>query len=152
MPGMDHSAPSAVIDGNEHPEQIPDIVAYRLYFTSVGESPNPTEGRKRRQRAFIAKIPGLTQDDPDALARTLEDFKVQYDAMVAAYNARVEAAVKGSTNLPDGDAFLAERDQLVQETRDRLKQVLSANGMAGLDAHVQAEKRRMRISSQKVTQ
>lgn len=153
MPGMNHSAPSAIIDGKDHPELIPDSVAYRLYFITVGELPHPTDARKKRQRAFLGKVHGLPQSDSDAVVRVLEDFKVKFASMVAAYNSQVEAAMKaGGTNLPDGTAFLAERDQLVQDTRDRLKLALSAQGMANLDAYVQAEKRAMRITTQEVGQ
>ncbi|MBV8675244.1 MAG: hypothetical protein JOZ33_17605 [Acidobacteriaceae bacterium] len=56
MAWMDHSAPVAVIDGKVHPEQIPDVVAYRLYFISVGELPNPTKTSKSSSRQWLRLI------------------------------------------------------------------------------------------------
>ncbi|HKO18411.1 MAG TPA: hypothetical protein VJU82_05960 [Acidobacteriaceae bacterium] len=152
MPGMDHSNPLAVINGKDHPEQIPDAIAYRLYFTTVGELPNPTDARQKRQRAYLGQIGGLSKNDSDALVRIVDDFKVKFTAMVAAYNAEVAAAVQAGSALPDTGTFLAERDQLVQDTRDRLKVALSANAMVNLDAHVQFEKQHMAITSQAVSQ
>ena len=155
MPGMDHAAPLPIIDGSKDPNQIPDLVAYRLYFITVGELPGSSEVQQKRQRAFISKVPGFSEDDPNALIRVLETFKVDFSAMVQDYNVKVDAANRTGSPLPDSQAFLQGRDQLVQQTRDRLKQVLSPNGMAGLDAHVKAEKSRMTITahtSQEVSQ
>jgi hypothetical protein len=150
MNGMDHSRVN-VIDGREHPELIPDSVAYRMYFLTVGEFPNPTDARKKRQSAFLSKA-RLSDKDSSTVVRVLEDFRVKFASMATAYNAQVEAAVKAGTGLPDGNVFMAQRDRLVQDTRDRLKLALSVNGMANLDAHIQTEKANMRLNVQQVTQ
>ncbi len=147
MPGMDHFQPTAIIDGKDHPELIPDLTAYRLFFIAVGETPNPTEERKARQRAFIHKMGNVGDVDEQAIVQTLADFKVRFNAMVSEFNKRVENAVKSGASLPDTDEFLKQRDQLVQQTRDKLQLETSPDGMANLDAHVQREKRRMQIAA-----
>jgi hypothetical protein len=153
MPDMNHSQ-TKMISGKDHPELIPDLTAYRLFFIANGELPNPSEVRKARQEAFLGKIgadgadhKALVQTDHQALVQTLDDFKVKFTAMVDEYNARVEAAVKTGGSLPDQEEFLKQRDRLVQLTRDRLKLDLSADGMSKLDAHVQHEKSRMQIAA-----
>ncbi|MBV8675245.1 MAG: hypothetical protein JOZ33_17610 [Acidobacteriaceae bacterium] len=59
--------------------------------------------------------------------------------------------MKAGNKPPGGNEIVAQRDQLVQTTRDKLRQVMSANGMASFDAHIQAEKQGMRVMAQKET-
>ena len=142
-----HNHPaSGVIDGAVHPELIPDSVAYRLYFVAVSEMPNPTDEQKARQSAHLAKM-GLADADLHSIILVLEDFKVQYTNLVARYNESANAAQR-SGDKPDIDGFLLQRDGLVQGTRERLKSLLTPDGVKRLDAHVQAEKQSMKVSSQ----
>jgi hypothetical protein len=48
----------------------------------------------------------------------------------------------------DISAFVQQRDALVQLTRDALKVGLTPQGVANLDAHVQAEKKSMRVAKE----
>lgn len=131
------------VDGSQNPELIPDAVAYRLFFTAMSEAPNASSDRRARQRAFIAPI-GMSTLDQQAAISILANFKVQFAAMVAQFNAAEEAAQTLGTPS-SGAAFLAQRDAMVQDTRNRLKSVLSADGMSKLDAKVQDEKKKMKI-------
>ena len=53
---------SSVIDGAEHPELIPDSIAYRLFFVTVSLKPNPTQEDRNRQQAQLKAI-GLQASD-----------------------------------------------------------------------------------------
>jgi hypothetical protein len=145
MPGMNHLMPTPIIDGSVNPEKIPDVTAYRLWFIATGELPNPTEAKKARQLAHLHRIQGFHEADADVLIRVLEDFKVRWGLMKDAYNAQVDAAVKAGKTLPDVKAFLAARDQLVNDTRARLKLALSEESLSALDAHIQKEKHGMKM-------
>jgi hypothetical protein len=137
--------PDNFIDGSVHPELIPDSAAYRLYFLSVSEMPNPSEEEKARQTSHLLKIQ-LHDDDLHPLVGALEDFKQQYNALIERYN-REAAVIDASGGTPNIMSFLIQRDALVQSTRNALKQTLSAEGMTKLDAHIQNEKRHMKIGA-----
>jgi hypothetical protein len=44
--------------------------------------------------------------------------------------------------------FLAQQDEIVESTRDALKAELSEGGMARLQAHVEREKRNMKVAKE----
>lgn len=140
-----HTGVSGLIDGAQHPELIPDQVAYRLYFVVVSEMPNATQQERLRQAAHLKSI-GVTKDeDLQSLIQVLTDFKVRYTQLVTAYNQVAEAADRAGSS-PDFGTFLRNRDDLVQSTRDRLTSTLSAEALALLDARVQSEKTHMKVS------
>jgi hypothetical protein len=142
-----HNHPDVVglIDGGQHPELIPDKVAYRLYFVVVSEMPNPSDQESLRQAAHLKPIGITKQEDMHSLSEVLTDFKVRYTELIANYNQLAEAADKAGTT-PDFQTFLQKRDELVQFTRDRLKSTLSAEALARLHARVQSEKKHMKVS------
>lgn len=148
---MNH-ATLGTISGKDHPEMIPDNTAYRLYFLVIGEMPNASDQRLARQKAFVSKS-GIQASDSEAVIEIADLFKARFTAMVNDYNAKVEAANENGTALPDGKAFLAQRDALVEQAMGLLKKSLSVAGMGRLDAHVQREKRHMTVTgSQEVGQ
>jgi hypothetical protein len=138
-------APTSFIDGAQTPDLIPDSAAYRLYFLTVSEMPNPSEEAKIRQISHLGKVQ-LHDDDLQSLIGTLANFKQQYNALIDRYN-REATVIDASGGTPNTQSFLIQRDALVQSTRNALKQTLSADGMAKLDAHIQGEKRRMKVGS-----
>lgn len=144
MPGMQHSTPGTIY-GKDHPELIPDNTAYRLYLTVIGEMPNASPQRKERQMAFASKAP-LSASDVKALIVIADWYKTRWTAMVNDNNSKVAAANEDGTPLPDGKAFLAQRDALVDHARDLLKKSLPATSMGRLDAHIQSEKRHMTVN------
>lgn len=134
---------AGMIDGAEHPELVPDSTAYRLYFIVVSETPNPSDEQKRRQLAHLRKI-GLGGGDLQSLISALETFKLQYTDLIARYNESAEEAINAGAE-PDINTFLLQRDGLVQSTRDKLKSLLTPEGLLRLDALVQAEKKSMKV-------
>jgi hypothetical protein len=145
-PAHQHSvAPTKMINGKDHPELIPDTTAYRLFFIAAGELPNASDDRRARQKALLSGMP-LSDQDLRAIIFALENFKVQYAAMIDEFNAAETLADKNGTPSHNAE-FVVERDRLVESTRDRLKQVLSAQTMSEFHAHIQQEKRGMQISA-----
>jgi|SRR5271157_4804905 len=139
-----HEHPQAnIIDGAAHPELIPDLTAYRLYLVMVSKQSNPTDDQKKRQEAQLRKI-GLQEADRKTLAVQLSNFYSEYQNLIQTFNQKATVAwARGER--PDIESLRLQRDQLVQSTRDALKAALTANGWALLDAHVQNEKKHMKI-------
>jgi hypothetical protein len=138
-----HTAPH-IVDGAVHPELIPDSVAYRLYFLVVSEKPNPPAEAQRRQLAHLRML-RLDNEDLQILITELEDFKVHYTQMIDRYNAEAAAALANGSQT-DQETFLAQRDSLVDATRERLRNRLSPDGLKRVDMYVQNEKRHMSLT------
>jgi hypothetical protein len=137
---------TTLVDGAVHPELIPDSVAYRLYFLTHSTGATPTQEDQKRQHAHLAKI-GLEDGDLKILIGVLADFRASYDALESQYNHSAEAAAaKGEAG--DIDAFLRQRDGLVQAARDTLKIRLTADGMLLFDIFVRSEKRHMKMHAE----
>ncbi|MGH9431863.1 MAG: hypothetical protein ACRD3T_09995 [Terriglobia bacterium] len=140
-PDGDHAV---IVNGAEHPEQIPDSVAYRLVFLTMAEPEEPTDAQRARQRAYLEKA-GLGEQDRISAVIVLANFKTRYDQLDAQYNESVLAANR--TKEPPGlETFLSQQDELVQETRDALKADLRPEAMDRFDAYVRREKRNMQMS------
>jgi len=137
-PSQGTSRMSEVIDGSVHPELIPDATAYRLWFIASSEFPNATPAEQMRQKAHLGRA-GLSDTDIQAAAGVLASFKVQYSQLIAHYN---------ESDTKDLGALIHNREGLVQATRDSLRVVLTPEGMAKIDAHVQREKRLMKVAKE----
>jgi hypothetical protein len=92
----------------------------------------------------LAQI-ALSDADRKAIVPILTNFKIQYESLVRAYNQEATAAWSRGEK-PDAVSFLVQRDQIVQSTRDALNAKLSPDGTARFDAHVKAEKKRMKVN------
>jgi hypothetical protein len=140
-----HNHPAAsVIDGAAHPDLIPDLTAYRLWFAAVSRPPAPTDEQIKSQHMQLAKI-GLRDPDEKTLVSILADFSAQYHALIQNYNAEATAEIARGES-PDLAALRLQRDLLVQSTHDRIKMTLAPGSWALVDSHVQNEKKRMKIS------
>ncbi len=137
--------PPAIIDGSKEPQLIPDVVAYRLWFVAVALLPGATAAEERRQRAQLMTA-GLKGDDVGRAASALATFKTSYGYLVGAYNDSIAEANKMGEDPPDVQAFLGQRDALVETTRDALNSALSVPGMQALRAYVQGQKANMRVA------
>ncbi len=135
------------LDGSAHPELISDSTAYRLYLVTVSEEPNATAEARARQNSHLGMI-GLQDGDRQQLVTILADFKSQYLALIDRFNQSATAALAQGMQ-PDQKTFLQQRDDLVQSTRDAIKRALTADGVARFDAHVQGERKRMKIYTTK---
>src|SRR5579859_4214650 len=132
--------PGQVIDGSKNPELIPDSVAYRLYFVATAIPVLPTDEQTRIQRARLGST-GLAQKDKEALSFVLANFTVQHAEIVKAYNDGA-AQVPNKAQCPAlaYAQLLAQRDQLVHTTRDKLNTLLTPQALTQLDSYIQKEK------------
>ena len=138
-----HSAPSAMIDGAQHPELIKDATAYRLAFAVLGLTANASANEQTAQILRLQDA-GLSDNDLNAALLVLNSFKSQYITLIQTFNNSAHATIE-SGGTPDLQSFDVTRDALVQATRDELKQVLSLRGMAAFNSFIQREKTRMRV-------
>jgi len=132
-----HTAPS-VINGAEHPELIPDSVAYRLIFTTLSQP-----GDAKLQAAQVAAI-GLNEDDTKIMIKNLNSFRTAFDILVTNYN---DALSK--RQQPNPDTFNLQQELLLSNSRGAIESGLSKDGAALLKAWVQNEKRNMHLSDGK---
>lgn len=143
---MHSNAANDMIDGAQHPELIPDVVAYRLFLLGISEPPNTPEERKPRQLAFL-KSAGLDDSDINEAIPVLARFKLDYKQLIDQYNQTVvEANAKHSS--PDLEGLIVRRDELVRSTRDALKRAISPEGMTQFDEQVQLQKRNIKMSKE----
>lgn len=142
---MQHVMPQAVVtDGKDHPEQIPDLIAYRLFFVASSVPPNANQKDSLRQQSQLKKLP-LADADLQAFVAEMADFSQTYGDLIQNYNDSVQFAVS-KNNTPDGDSFLQRRDLLVRAAVDQLRVALSPEGFSRLEATIQAEKFYMKIA------
>jgi hypothetical protein len=137
--------PQKLIQGSEHPEMIPDVVAYRLYFVALneGDEAAPSTSTWRRIKLHQAGI-GKAQDLDKAEAILLE-FKAKYEQLVTTYNESV-GADRAAGKQPDHLAFMNKLNALVNATRGRLKNELPQEALQKFEPYVQNEKKLMVIS------
>lgn len=140
-----HGIAVEMIDGELHPELIPDSTAYRLFFVVAGQLPNPTDEQRAIQRGHIRKV-HLSASGEQQLAGVLEEFKIKYAALIERYNDTTQV-ILANGGTPDYKAFVVEREALVGLTRERLGGVLSDADASQFNAFIQTEKKRMKISA-----
>ncbi|MDE3178093.1 MAG: hypothetical protein KGM47_00420 [Acidobacteriota bacterium] len=135
-----------VIDGAIHPELIPDSTAYRLFFLTIATPLDATAAQQRRERAYLESA-GLDGKDLQAAVSVLATFKAQYDKLIKQYDGSVTNANEAAATRAVG-LFLLSQRAIVLDTLAQLKARLSPGGMARLEAHVQREKRNMKIAKE----
>jgi len=127
------------IIGAEHPELIPDSLAYGKFFESRSVSTDADPEVKQR---VDFKIKGLRLGLRDELQFRVEmnRFRVNFDNIVKTHN---YAAERG---MATGDDFQSRVDQLTAETRANLQKSLSSTGEAFLELVVSRFKKNITIS------
>jgi hypothetical protein len=124
-------SPLTVIHGATSPNQIPDEIAYRLYFMVL---------TNEAQEANVNAL-GLSSTDKASAIRILNEFRTQ-DTRVRESHAAL--AVRKQVNPA---AFHQERADLVDTTRQQLREALSLEGMQTLDAAIQLNKSNITLKS-----
>jgi hypothetical protein len=127
----------------QHPELIPDNAAYRSVF--MMQSHFETTEAAARSEQLQGNI-GLTVADHKIYDEALRNFRQQYEMLVQAHNAFVDANTASAT-VADLQKEVSDTRQsisrLVEATRAQLAAGLSKDGMARLDAFVQSQKTQM---------
>ncbi len=139
------ATPTNTTDGSKHPELVPDSTAYRLYFLSIAELPNASPEVRPRQISHLSRA-GLQGADCAAAIAVLGEFRAEYDRLIQEYNNSAQALIDSGL-APNNEEFRRKRDVLVHVTRDLLREHLSKEAMAGIDADVQREKSNMKVDA-----
>jgi len=134
-----------VIDGAKHPELISDSDAYHMFFLTHSVLPGAGQKELNQQQNLIhqAKVSG---DENAFVAQTLNDFRVQYEELVADYNAKATERQTTTGLGYDPTEFVKSRDALVVATRDKLRAGLGTVSLANFEARVQSFKSNMKVS------
>lgn len=123
---QEHQHNSAVIQGYEHPDQISESDAYRLYF--------------------LIPVPKDLRKGSEEQERITSAFRQEWDRRVALYNAKA-TALNQAGKRADLAQFLADRDALVEQTRKELAQALPSELTEYVDHNAQELKQFMAVSS-----
>lgn len=130
--------PLGTIQGSKTPFFIPDAVAYRLVFLALSEPPQASTEQLKRQRVKLSPV-DLGGNDQIVMIDVLTAFYSAHADLERRYQV---AIVRGSAGSSD---FNADRDALVQKTRDLLKSRITEDGFVRLDRFIQGEKTKMTI-------
>ncbi len=103
--------PPGSIDGSINPELIPDIVAYRLFFTALGEKSSSKAANQfqaqsmpvphiasAKQKAQLAPL-NLSDSDSTTLIDSLAAFRAEFDAAALPSNSKSPLSEKESQLL-----------------------------------------------------
>lgn len=135
------------IDGQQHPELIPDNAAYRSVF--LMQSHFETAEAVTRSEQLHGNI-RLSAADHQLYDEILKSFHQQYEILISTHNAFVDANIASAT-AADLRKELSDTRQaisrLVEATRAQLSAGLSREGLATLDAFVQSEKTHMVVGT-----
>lgn len=131
--------PPGSIDGSQHPEQIPDAVALRLFLGALSE-PHSTASQaasglsapqpSARQMAKTRRV-GLSVGDLATLFQTLHSWEGQAASLVS------------SSQIPS--ATSPTLDSIAQNTLNAPQAQMSPTGFAALVSYLQTEKKHMKI-------
>jgi hypothetical protein len=80
-----------MINGGQHPEPIPDSVAYRTWFDQVGHAFD-NEAKMPGQIKAVLDMTHLSERDQATLKRIVLAWHQQEKRLVSTYNAEVEEA------------------------------------------------------------
>jgi hypothetical protein len=132
-----------VINGSQHPELIPDSLAYRIVFNQLIVYIGDPETEKRS----FAKL-GLAPDDTETVYRILKGYKENFEALTKTYNDALLEAKKNNRqpDPADQENYRSQRSDLVRSTRKDLEGSLSAAGVARFREYVQAQKKTMNVT------
>lgn len=123
-----------VVDGRQHPELIPENVAY-FNFLRERSIPSQATDEERQQQTLQLGMLGLSGQDGLQLRLELAHFRTAFEAFDASYSKQAE---KG---LVREDAFWGGVASLVAQTRASLNKNLSSNGHKQFEAGVQELRR-----------
>ena len=130
-----HTTPNLMrVDGREHPEQIPDEVAYFNFFSHRSLPANVVISDDDRA-AFNASVRsiGLSTKDELQFRLVMTDFQTKFQAWLAKHT---ELAMKGRATGRDFWHAPGGIVSIVAQTRAELKQNLSKDGLVRYEGAV----------------
>lgn len=125
LSAVNHSGlPPGSIDGQATPELIPDVVAFRLFFTAVAEDAQATSAQRAKQDSKLCGI-HLNTDDKSIFVQSLSGFKSRLAQAAAA-------------------PMAASFDDIAQNVVNLLQTRMSLEGFQRLQAYVRNQKKLMK--------
>jgi TPR repeat protein len=129
-----------MINGREHPELIPDSVAYRSWFNQVGHVLADEAKMPGHVQAVLSVI-GLNEADQAKLVRIVLVWQQQKEELVSAYNAKIEEANRTRDfTYPIQVKFRHDYADLALATAKIAKESLSPEGAKKFEQFIQAQK------------
>lgn len=141
---LDTSVPPDVIDGAKKPELISDSDAFFMFFLTHSVPANAGANDHTLQEDALREA-GLATDESNGAAATLNEFRVEYEKVVADYNAKATEQNNKGLGYDPSD-FLKTRDALVLSARATLRAGLKAESATAFEGRAQAFKSSMRVS------
>lgn len=132
---------TAMIKGGEHPELIPDSVAYRMWFSQVGHALD-NEAKMPGQVQAVLSMTHLSEADQATLKGIVLIWQQQEKQLVFTYNAKVEEANRARDFKTYAIQVKFRHDQadLALATAKIAKESLSPEGAKKFDQLLQSQK------------
>ncbi|MGO9097199.1 MAG: hypothetical protein ACLQGV_18500 [Bryobacteraceae bacterium] len=127
-----------MVDGSNHPEQIPDDLAWRHFLVAAATPEQPTPDQQKRQRTILAEVP-LVDSDQKQIAGQLGKMTTQLQA--------IQSARLASDGTPAVlGALKAQEDSVISSTISKVRQATSADGLSCLTLYInETVKRNIKI-------
>lgn len=135
---------AGIIDGKDHPELIPDLTAYKMFFVTSGQLPTATPNELAIQQGRVQNKLQFSTGDAIKFILVTNEFRIHYERLVADHNKRADDAFAASQK-PADDNIEGEIANLTAATVGKLQSVLSPEAAARLAAVVTAEKAHMKV-------
>lgn len=130
-----------MINGGEHPELIPDSVAYRSWFNQVGHALDDESKMPGRVQAVLS-MTGLSEADQATLKGIVLAWQQQEKQLVTTYNAKIEEANRTRDfTYPMEVKFRHDHADLALSTGKIAKESLSPEGAKKFEQFIQGQKR-----------
>jgi TPR repeat protein len=134
-------------NGREHPELIPDSVAYRSWFNQVGHALDD-EAKVPGQTKAVLDMTHLSDGDQAALKNIIRAWHQQQKQLVSTYNAEIEEAnrVHDFRSYAIQVKFRHAQADLALGTAKIAKESLSPEGAKQFEQFIQAQKGAMSMN------
>lgn len=130
-----------MINGGEHPELIPDSVAYRSWFDRVGHALDD-EAKMPGLVQAVLSMTGLSEADQAILKGIVLNWRTQENQLVSTYNAKIEEAnrTRDFKSYAIQVKFRHDHADLALATAKTVKESLSPEGAKKFDQFIQSQK------------
>lgn len=133
-----------VVDGASHPQEIPETVAFRMFYRALAQPANATPEQIDMQRALVSSAT-LSESDLKQLFWVMADYRASLDNL--RHNVKLARQLPKGVDEATAQRLTAERDQIVEQATANLTATLSKEGMAHLHELILSERKNMAIYS-----
>jgi len=128
------------VDGSEHPEQVPDNIAYRHFISTISEAADATPQQRDRRQVFLKRV-GLSPEDNEAVLQSIVNLREQLTAI-----REQRAMLDRTASVTALQTLRLQESQLFDAARLRIISALTSEGRQQLDNYIQENvKRRIKI-------